>query len=66
VERVVALSGGYTLADACAKLAHNHGMIASFSRALVGDLRVSMSDADFDAALSRAIEAIYTASTVKA
>ena len=63
--RVVALSGGYTRADACKKLATNHGMIASFSRALVEELRVSMSDADFNAAIAGAIEEIYRASTVK-
>ena len=40
VARVVALSGGYTRADACKRLAGNHGMIASFSRALAEDLRV--------------------------
>jgi fructose-bisphosphate aldolase class I len=66
VLRVVALSGGYTRADACQKLAQNHGMIASFSRALLEELRVSMSDADFNAALSRAIDEIYTASVKKA
>jgi fructose-bisphosphate aldolase class I len=65
VDRVVALSGGYTRDDACERLSHNHGMIASFSRALVGDLRASMSDAEFDAALATAIDAIFTASTVK-
>ena len=65
VQRVVALSGGYTRADACARLAKNHGMIASFSRALVQDLRVSMSDAEFNAALAEAIDEIYKASTVK-
>ena len=46
VARVVALSGGYTRADACKRLAANHGMIASFSRALLEDLRRSMSDAE--------------------
>jgi fructose-bisphosphate aldolase class I len=66
VLRVVALSGGYTRADACQKLAQNHGMIASFSRALLEELRVSMSDADFNAALARAIDEIYTASVKKA
>jgi fructose-bisphosphate aldolase class I len=66
VARVVALSGGYTRADACKRLSANHGMIASFSRALAEDLRHSMSDADFDAALARSIEEIYLASTVKA
>jgi fructose-bisphosphate aldolase class I len=65
VTRVVALSGGYTRADACKRLAANHGMIASFSRALVEELKVSMSDAEFNAALARAIDEIYQASTVK-
>jgi fructose-bisphosphate aldolase, class I len=65
VARVVALSGGYTRADACKRLAANHGMIASFSRALVGDLRVTMSDAEFTASLAQAIDEIYQASTVK-
>jgi fructose-bisphosphate aldolase class I len=63
--RVVALSGGYTRADACQRLAKNHGMIASFSRALIGDLRLQMSDAEFDAAIATAIDEIYKASTVK-
>jgi fructose-bisphosphate aldolase class I len=65
VERVVALSGGYTLDDACRRLAADHGMIASFSRAHIGDLRHGMSDADFDATLASAIDKIYAASTVK-
>jgi fructose-bisphosphate aldolase class I len=65
VQRVVALSGGYTRADACARLAKNHGMIASFSRALIGDLRYSMSDAEFDAVLAQVIDEIFKASTVK-
>ncbi|MGD0472118.1 MAG: fructose bisphosphate aldolase [Candidatus Velthaea sp.] len=65
VERVVALSGGYTRDDACKKLAHNHGMIASFSRALVEELRFQMTDAEFDAALAKAIDQIFQASTVK-
>jgi fructose-bisphosphate aldolase class I len=65
VLRVVALSGGYPRADACQRLARNHGMIASFSRALLEELRVSMSDTVFDAALAQAIDEIYTASTVK-
>ncbi len=65
VARVVALSGGYTRADACRRLAANHGMIASFSRALLEDLRRSMSDATFDAALQQSIDEIYRASTVK-
>jgi len=66
VARVVALSGGYTRAEACKRLAANHGMIASFSRALAQDLRRSMSDAEFNAALASAIDEIYRASVVKA
>jgi len=65
VARVVALSGGYTRADACKRLAANHGMIASFSRALTEDLKHSMSDAEFDAALAKSIDEIYRASTEK-
>jgi fructose-bisphosphate aldolase class I len=65
VARVVALSGGYTRADACRRLATNHGMIASFSRALAEDLRHSMSDAEFQSTLAKAIDEIYRASTVK-
>jgi fructose-bisphosphate aldolase class I len=65
VVRVVALSGGYSRDEACAELAKNHGMIASFSRALLDDLRHQMSDAEFDAALSIAIDQIYRASTDK-
>jgi len=65
VARVVALSGGYKRDDACKRLAANHGMIASFSRALVEDLKAPMSDAEFQAALARSIDEIYQASTVK-
>jgi len=65
VVRVVALSGGYTRADACKRLAANHGMIASFSRALAEELRNSMGDAEFEAALAKSIGEIYRASTVK-
>jgi fructose-bisphosphate aldolase, class I len=65
VAKVVALSGGYARADACRRLAANHGMIASFSRALVEDLRYSMSDAAFETVLTTAIDEIYQASTVK-
>jgi len=65
VARVVALSGGYTRAEACKRLAADHGMIASFSRALAQDLRRSMSDAEFDKALGDSIDEIYKASTVK-
>ncbi len=66
VARIVALSGGYTRDDACKRLAANHNMIASFSRALLEDLRRPMSDAEFDAALAKSIDEIYRASTVKA
>jgi fructose-bisphosphate aldolase class I len=65
VLRVVALSGGYSRPEACAELARNRGMIASFSRALLEDLRDQMSDAEFDRALGTAIDEIYLASTVK-
>jgi len=65
VLKVVALSGGYKRAEACAELAKNAGIIASFSRALLDDLRVDMTDAQFDAALGTAIDEIYTGSTVK-
>ncbi len=65
VMRVVALSGGYPLDDACQRLAANHGMIASFSRALIDDLRHSMTDAEFDATLAKAIDKIYDASVNK-
>jgi len=65
IARVVALSGGYTRADACKRLSANHGMIASFSRALAEELRHSMSDAEFETALARSIDEIYQASTVK-
>ena len=65
VARVVALSGGYTRDEADRRLAANHGMIASFSRALAQDLKRSMTDAEFNHALSEAIDEIYGASTVK-
>lgn len=65
VVRVVALSGGYSTADACEKLNQNHGMIASFSRALAEKLRVSMSDAEFNASIAATIDQIYAASVNK-
>jgi fructose-bisphosphate aldolase class I len=65
VLRVVALSGGYSRAEACAELARNRGVIASFSRALLSDLRATMSDAEFDASLGQAIDEIYQGSTQK-
>ncbi|MGS1018076.1 fructose bisphosphate aldolase [Allosphingosinicella humi] len=66
VARVVALSGGFSRAEACQELARNKGMIASFSRALLEDLRHQMSDEEFDRSLGQAIDDIYQASTVKA
>ena len=66
VLRVVALSGGFARPEACAELAKNRGMIASFSRALLEDLRHQMSDDEFDAALGSAIDEIYQASVEKA
>jgi fructose-bisphosphate aldolase class I len=66
VLRVVALSGGFSRADACVELAKNRGVIASFSRALLNDLRFQMTDAEFDASLGQAIDEIHAASTVKA
>jgi fructose-bisphosphate aldolase, class I len=65
VVRVVALSGGYTRDDACARLSRNKDMIASFSRALVEDLTYQMSDAEFDKSLAHSIDEIFKASTVK-
>ena len=62
VLRVVALSGGYNREDACAKLAANQGVIASFSRALTEGLTAQQSDEEFDAALDAAVTAIATAS----
>src|ERR1700738_2214350 len=62
VTRVVALSGGYTRAEACRRLAANHGVIAGCSRALAEELRHSMSDAEFNEALARSIDEIHRAS----
>ncbi|MDP7737856.1 fructose bisphosphate aldolase [Mycobacterium paragordonae] len=62
VLRVVALSGGYSLDESCEILARNHGLIASFSRALTEGLMVDQSEAEFDAKLGSNIEQIYAAS----
>jgi fructose-bisphosphate aldolase class I len=62
VVRVVALSGGYTRADANAKLAQNHGVIASFSRALTEGLSAQQTDDEFNSTLDASIESIYQAS----
>lgn len=66
VLRVVALSGGFKRPEACVELAKNKGIIASFSRALLEDLRAPMTDAEFNAALGSAIDEIFAASTRKA
>ncbi|RVT92611.1 fructose bisphosphate aldolase [Sphingomonas crocodyli] len=65
VLRVVALSGGFERPEACVELAKNPGIIASFSRALLNDLRHSMTDDEFNASLGQAIDDIYTASVKK-
>lgn len=62
VLRVVALSGGYSTGEACEKLAQNPGMIASFSRGLLQDLRKDQSDDEFDGTLGKAIDQIAAAS----
>ena len=61
--RVVALSGGYAMDEANARLSQNRNMIASFSRALTETLNAKQSDAEFDQALDHAIQGIYDAST---
>jgi fructose-bisphosphate aldolase class I len=62
VLRVVALSGGYSLAESCTILARNHRLIASFSRALTEGLTIDQNDADFDEKLKSNIDEIYAAS----
>jgi fructose-bisphosphate aldolase, class I len=63
VVRVVALSGGYTQAEGNRRLRRNHGIVASFSRALVEGLSAQQSDAEFNARLGASIESIFEAST---
>ncbi|MGA9288534.1 MAG: class I fructose-bisphosphate aldolase, partial [Anaerobacillus sp.] len=65
VVRVVALSGGYTREQANEKLKENHGLIASFSRALAADLNANQSEEQFDQALQKAVDSIYDASVNK-
>ena len=65
VGRVLALSGGYGRTEACKRLAQNHAMIGSFSRALLEDLKHSMSDEEFETSIGAAIEEIYKASVEK-
>ena len=62
VLRVVALSGGFSREEACRELARNPGMIASFSRALLSDLRAGQSDEEFNRTLGTAIDEIHSAS----
>ncbi len=62
VMRVVALSGGYDRAEATRRLAQNHGVIASFSRALTEGLSVNQTEAEFNATLAATIDSIYAAS----
>jgi fructose-bisphosphate aldolase class I len=62
VLKVVALSGGYSRDEADKRLARNHGVVASFSRALVEGLSAQQSDAEFDAEMDSTIQSIYEAS----
>jgi fructose-bisphosphate aldolase class I len=62
--RVVALSGGYSRQDANDRLRRNHGMVASFSRALVEGLSAQQSDAEFNAELDRSVQSIFEASNI--
>ena len=65
VVRVVALSGGYSQEDADGRLRRDHGMVASFSRALLEGLSTQQSDAEFNAVLEKSIQSIYDASNAK-
>jgi len=65
VVRVLALSGGYLRDEANARLRRNHGVVASFSRALVEGLTAQQSDREFNAVLDSAVQSIFDASTVK-
>src|ERR1044071_879758 len=65
VVRVVALSGGYSQQDADERLRRNHGIVASFSRALVEGLSAQQSDAEFNAVLEKSIQSIFDASNTK-
>jgi fructose-bisphosphate aldolase class I len=62
VLRVVALSGGFTRADANDRLRRNHGVVASFSRALAEGLSAQQSDTEFNGLLDRSIQSIFEAS----
>jgi fructose-bisphosphate aldolase class I len=62
VVRIVALSGGYSRAEACALLNRQHGIVGSFSRALTEGLRTDLSEEEFDAMLDESIGEIFDAS----
>jgi len=66
VLKVVALSGGYSREECNNRLRRNHGVVASFSRALVEGLSIQQSDADYNARLDAAIQSIFEASSIKA
>ena len=65
VLKVVALSGGYSREKANELLAQNHGLVASFSRALTEGLNIHQSENEFDSALNTSIQSIFNASTIK-
>ena len=65
VVRVVALSGGYSQEDADNRLRRDHGMVASFSRALVEGLTAQQTDAEFNSVLERSIQRVFDASNIK-
>ena len=65
VVRVVALSGGYSREEGNNRLRRNHGIVASFSRALVEGLTAQQSDAEYNALLDESIQSIFEASTIK-
>jgi fructose-bisphosphate aldolase class I len=65
VVRVLALSGGYSRDEANDRLRRNHGVVASFSRALVEGLSAQQSDAEFNTLLDATIRSVFDASTVK-
>ena len=65
VLKVVALSGGYSLEEADERLRKNHGVVASFSRALLDSLKAQQSETEFNGDLDSVIQSIYEASVVK-
>lgn len=65
VLKVVALSGGYSREDGNERLRRNHGIVASFSRALAEGLSIQQSDAEYNALLDEAIQSIFEASSIK-